>query len=230
MASKGNDRHMKRLAAPTYSKIDRKKTTYVTKPNAGRFTGDTSVALITVIKEKLRLADTSREARTIIKKGEVEVNGRIVRDDHYPIGFSDMIHFKSANQSFAVGVGRYGVITITPLKGNEPWIGKMPAKVIGKYTAKGNKPMLRLFDGRNVPAHKDANVNDSVGIKDGKVESVLKAKEGAKCLVITGNHATKTGVIVAVKKGTALRNATVEIDSPSGKFETLMDNVMVIGA
>ena len=38
MGSKGNNRHIKSLAAPRYLHIERKVNAYVLKPNAGRHT------------------------------------------------------------------------------------------------------------------------------------------------------------------------------------------------
>ncbi len=45
MGSKGNDRHIKRLASPRYLHIERKVSAYVIKPDAGRHTLESSMAL-----------------------------------------------------------------------------------------------------------------------------------------------------------------------------------------
>ena len=86
MGSKGNNRHVKRLAAPKYLHIGRKVNAYVTKPNPGRHTLDSSIAISTVLKEKLGVASSAREARRILKSSSVEVNGKVVRDSRYPLG------------------------------------------------------------------------------------------------------------------------------------------------
>ncbi len=227
MALKGNKRHINRLAAPRYYKVSRKSSSYITKPNPGRFNSETSVSLITAMKEKLMLARTSREARSVITTGGVEINGKTVREEKYPVGFGDMIHFKSGNQTFNASVGRYGVIQFVEVKEKSR---EQVSKVVGKYVASGKTQMVRLLDGRQVKAAPKVQVNDSVVLKDGKITGVIKAQEGAKCMVLHGVHASENGVIKAIKKGSAQRDATVEVESKAGTFETLVDNIIVVGA
>jgi small subunit ribosomal protein S4e len=103
-------------------------------------------------------------------------------------------------------------------------------KVIGKYVTKGNREMIRLYNGTVIPSAKGVSVNDSVSLKEGRVQEVLKLQKGARCLVIKGVHAAESGVISEIKGGTALRRATVAMEGDKGKTETLLDNVMVVGA
>ncbi len=227
MGSKGNNRHVKRLAAPKYLHIGRKVNAYVTKPNPGRHTLDSSIAISTVLKEKLGVASSAREARRILKSSSVEVNGKVVRDSRYPLGFGDVIHFKPSKETFTIGVGNRGAVKVEKLEGKEH---ARVFKVIGKYLAKGNKEMIRLHDGTVMASSKGVNVNDSVHLKEGKVHDVIKLQKGARCLVINGLHATESGTISEIKTGTALRRATVAIDGDKGRTETLLDNIMVVGA
>jgi ribosomal protein S4E len=62
MASKGNTRHIRRLASTRYMKIERKSSKYVAKPMAGRHNSKSNIALTTVLKEKMMDA-TSRDVR-----------------------------------------------------------------------------------------------------------------------------------------------------------------------
>lgn len=227
MGSKGNNRHIKRLASSKYLHIGRKVEPYVSKPNAGRHTLESSMSISTALKEKLSVALNAKEAKRILKSGNVQVNGKVIKDTHYPLGFGDLIHFKPSSTSFAVGVGSKGVIKFEKVEGKEH---AHIFKVIGKYIAKGNKEMIRLHDGTVIPSSKGIKVNDSVHLKEGKVHDVLKLQNGARCLVVKGLHASESGVIKEIKDGTALRRATVSIEGKSGVTETLLDNVMVIGA
>ncbi len=227
MGSKGNNRHIKRLASPRYLHVEKKVNAYVIKPNAGRHTLDSSIALATVLKEKLGVASNTKEVKQILKSGNVEVNGKQVKDERYPLGFGDVLHFKPSNERYSVGVGGRGAVSIEKLEGMEP---VHAFKVIGKYVAKGNKEMIRLYNGTVIPSAKGVSVNDSVYLKEGRVQDVLKLQKGAHCLVIKGVHAAESGVISEIKLGTALRKATVAIEGGKGRTETLLDNVMVVGA
>lgn len=228
MGSKGNNRHIKRLAAPRYIHIERKVNAYVLKPNAGRHTLQTSIALATVIKEKLNFAQNEKEAKRILNEGSVEVNGKKIKDPRYPVGFGDIIHFKPSNEHYIIGVGSKGVIKVS--KHDSSKEADRVFKVIGKYIAEGNKEMIRLYNGIILPSAKGVSVNDSVEVKDGKVHKVIKLEKGAKCLVVKGIHASEEGTISEINKGTALRAATVEIRGSKGNTETLLDNIIVIGA
>ncbi len=227
MGSKGNSRHIKRLAAPRYLHVGKKVSAYVTKPNAGRHTLESSIALATVLKEKLGLAKNTKEAKRIVKSGNVEINGKAVKDERFPLGFGDVIHFKPGNESYEVSAGRKGTVSIKKHEGKK---GEQVFKVTGKYIAKGKTEMIRLYNGSVMPSAKGVSVNDSVIVKGGKVESVIKLEKGARCFVIKGVHASESGTISGIKPGTALRSATVEIDGEKGKTETSLENVMVIGA
>ncbi len=227
MGSKGNNRHIKRLAASRYINIGRKVNPYVLKPNAGRHTLDSSIAISTVIKEKLGIAQNERESRRILNAGSVEVNGKVVKDPRFPIGFGDVISFKPSKEQFSIGVGRSGTITVSKAQGHHH---DQPLKVVGKYIASSKKEMVRLYNGVIIPSANGVSVNDSVMVKDGKIHKVIKLEKGAKCLVVKGVHASLEGTIAEIKKGTALRDATVEIHGKSGSTETLLDNIIVTGA
>ncbi len=226
MGSKGNNRHIKRLAAHRYLNVERKVNPYVLKQNAGRHTLSLSIAIATLIKEKLGFAKTADEARRILKAGSVEVNGKVIKDSRYPVGFGDIILFKPNSEKYSVGVGSKGVVDMKKVESDE----RQVLKVTGKYIAKSNKEMIRLHDGTIHPSVKGVSVNDSVVLKGGKVGEVLKLEEGARCLVIKGVHTSEEGKVVQIKKGTALRDATVEISGKGGNTETLLDNIVVIGA
>ncbi|MDE1860914.1 MAG: hypothetical protein KGH72_04335 [Candidatus Micrarchaeota archaeon] len=225
MGNKGNNRHIKRLAANKFVNVSRKTNAYLTKPNAGRFTIGSTIALITVLKEKLNVAANSREARMIIKGGGVLVNGKAIKEERYPLGFGDSIEFPKSGKIYLMQVGKRGVVSLSEVDVSKH---ERIFRVVGKYTAKGKKQMIRLHDGTNIACDKDLSVNDSVQLKDGKVEHVIKLGKGAKCLVINGVHASRTGTIKEIKPGTATRRATVEIESDGKKAETLLDNIMVI--
>ncbi len=227
MASKGNNRHVKRLAVGTYPGIARKTATYLIKPNPGRHDLRNSVALLALIRDKLDLASRAKEARGMINGGKIEVNGAVIMDEKYPVGFGDIVTLKPTGESYSVGVRKNGALTMDKV---EKKAAERTLKVIGKYVVKGNRMMVRLFDGSAVESAKGVSVNDSVVLSKGKISKAIKFEEGAKCLVIRGTHAAKSGKISEIVKGSALREATVRVDGADGKFETTVRNVMVVGA
>ena len=224
MGSKGNNRHVKRLASSRYMKINRKSAKFVTKPAPGRHTRDTTISLITLLKEKLGVANNSKEARSILKSGSVSVNGKAIKEEKYPIGIGDAIHLQKAKESYRVVPGSKGVFSIDKAAAGE----KQAFKVLNKYTVKGNKIMIQLNNGNVIASDNNVKVNDSVVLEKGKVSSVIRFATGSNCLVVKGIHAPATGKIKGVKPGTSGREALVEIEGNGASFETAAKNVMVV--
>jgi ribosomal protein S4E len=224
MSRKGNSRHINRFAASKYLKINRKVSQYVAKPDAGRYTLGNSMALITLLKEKLGVSTNSKEARYLIKGGNISVNGKTVRIERYPVGFGDIITIVPINKSYRIGVAKKGVIS-TEEHAKEK--GRT-MKVIGKYVGSKNTTMLRLYDGTVVKGKEGVKVNDSVVLDGNAIKSIIKMQKGAKCYVIKGTHASESGIILDIISGTATRAPIVQVEGAS-KFQTLLDNVMVTG-
>jgi len=222
MANKGNSRHLKRLAASGYLRINRKSATYVAKPNPGRHTLSRSIAVITLIKDKIGYAKNSSEARHIIKAGEVKVNGKVVKEEKYPVGFSDIVEI--CKEPFIIDVDNKGDIKVEKHSATEA----MPYKVIDKYIAKKGRIMLRLYNGNLIEGSNEVNVGDSVMLSGGKISKVLKMENGAKCKVISGIHSATIGVINDITKGSNSRQKSIKIESGGKTFETVAENVMVI--
>ncbi len=228
MASKGNTRHIRRLASSRYMKIGRKTSKYVIKPKAGRHRGDSSIALITVLKERI-FDGSSREMRYALNNSYIEVNGKAVKDGKFPVGFGDVIHIKPSAEHYKAVSYKDGSFAVEKI---EHARHKQIFKVIGKFTAKAGKEMVRLHDGRVLAAEHKVKVNDSVALGKKGIEKVIPLEVGGMCYVINGTHASETGRIKEVSKGTMLRNPTVKIESTgegSQEFETLLRNIMVMG-
>ncbi len=216
------------MAASSYSKPVRKEATYLLKPNPGRYTLVSSVALLSLVRDKFRIASNASEARKMIRQGKVEVNGVGVTEPRYPVGFGDAVRLVDSGESYEIGIAKHGDMKIEKLEGKQ--VKHRMLKVTGKYLAGGNSAMLRLYDGSVVRNEKGAGVNDTVLISGKGVEKVLKFEKGAECLVIKGMHASERGSISGIKLGNASSAATVTVQSGSGQFETLVENVMVVGA
>ncbi len=227
MGSKGNSRHIKRLSAPKYFSLSRKEEKFATKPNPGRHTLNESIALITVIRDKLDIAKNSKEARVVIHSGAIEVNGNAIRDVKYPVGLNDTIYIKGEDSYYLVRPGNRGAFEIE--KSSREQASSQLRKVVGKYKAKKGAMLLRLHDGSTVSAAGiEAKVNDSVVVSNGKISKVIKFEKGGNCEVVRGIHAPQSGKIVEIKPGTASRSALIEISSGDGNFETVVENIMMV--
>ncbi len=226
MGVKANSRHIKRLASSKYIGVGRKSSAYVAKPLPGRHTKTSNIAIKTILTEKLGLTSTGKESEKIIKGKNIKVNGNVIKNPLYPVGFGDIIEIPVLGENFFINNTKNGSFTLEKIK--EP--KQQLFKVIGKYKTKGNKVMLRLHDGRiiNTDKSKEINVNDSVDIKNKEISSIIKLEEGGKCLVIKGNHTSQSGIIRKIINGTATRSSLVSISSGKENFETTLDNIIAI--
>jgi small subunit ribosomal protein S4e len=213
------------MTSPKYMRVVKKTSKYIAKPMPGRHTLQSSVALSTLMKEILGLGNSTYEVKKAIKEGKVRVNGKGITDERYPVGFEDLVEIVPSNDTYKIGVDSKG--RMSAKKSDDK---SQVFKIVGKYVYKGGKTMLRLHDGSIVSAVKDSDVNDSVKLNGSKVEKVIKLQKGAECLIINGMHSSKTGKIVEIKKGTIGREPTVEIEGKNGRIETVLRNVVVIGA
>ncbi len=224
MANKGSTRHMKSIAAPKYFGVQRKANYYVLKPNPGRHTLQTSVAIEHALK-KMDIASTKGEAGKLLKSGAILVNGRAVSEPKYPVGLNDVIELPKEHKSYSAGIDALGKI-----KFEETSEKSRLLRVLGKYRTKKGSLMARLHDGSNVVASNDIHVNDSVVLENGKIKKVMQMRVGAECTVIGGVHVGTAGKIKEIKKGSMNIRATVLIAPGSGDaFETLVKNIMVNG-
>lgn len=220
MAGKGNSRYMKRLNSPEFFGIHRKTRAYITKPNAGRHRLGRCIAL-SLAARKLGAAKTTGEADRSIRSGSFKVNGKVVKEPKYPVGIGDII--ENGGESHRLWINEQGKATFQPKPGEQLY------KVVGKYKGSKNKLMLRLHDGSVTEAKSGISVNDSVTLKDGKIDKTLKLAAGARCAVVDGVHVGAEGTVVNLVEGTMHRSRSLVVESGASKFETLVQNVMVTG-
>ena len=62
-------RHQKRVAAPKNWRVSRKSNKWVVNPRPGPHSKDSSIPLLLVVRDLLKLADNTREVKIILNKG-----------------------------------------------------------------------------------------------------------------------------------------------------------------
>ena len=100
MAKMGSRKHLKRYKAPKTWPIHPKEDTWTVKPSAGSHAIVDAIPLTLVIRDVLKLADNSREAKRIINSGNVLVDGRVVKDYKFPVGFKDIIEIQKTEEVY----------------------------------------------------------------------------------------------------------------------------------
>ena len=178
MAKMGSRKHLKTYKAPKTWPIHPKEDTWTVKPSAGSHSIENSLSLTLVIRDILKLADNSREAKRIINSGNVLVDGRVIKDYKFPVGFMDIIEIPKTGEVYRVLLDKKGRLQLNKIEENDSKL----CKIVNKSTIKGGKIQVNLHDGKNVIIDEnDYNVGDVIDLKvpDHEINEVFELKEGA---------------------------------------------------
>ena len=212
----------KRLTVPW--SIEKKKFKFVTTPR-GAHPKKESIPLSMVIKDMLKLADTTKEAKKIIKQRKVLVDKGVCTDHKRGIGLFDLIEIPSEGKAYRL-IKRKKYILI-----NAPEPDMKLCKIKDKKVLKKGKIQLNLHDGRNILLDKNKySTNDSILIKlpEQKIVQDIKFEPGALALVISGAHSGELVKIVQIEKGLNKR-LTVKPKDSNETFEVGFDHVIIVG-
>lgn len=188
----------KRLMISRSVKIPRKTYFWGASPRPGKHNRKDSMALLTALRDYLKVGDKEREITRILVNGLVKVDGRVVKDRRFPVGFMDIISLEQVGKSFRLLYDKKGGLVLgEESKENSD---KKLMKVMNKITVKGGKTQLSFHDGQIITTeNKDVNTGDVVlvTIPDKKIQEVMKLQPGNKVFLTGGSHA---GNIATIKK------------------------------
>lgn len=195
MALKGNRRHLKKLAHSRMLAMPAKGEVWLKKAKASAHKKDECVPLQLFLRDVIKVAKTSREAKRILNAGEVKVDGRIVRDAGYGVGVMDVVSVPKLGKHFQVFVVKG---FLKPVEIPEADARLKSCRIVNKTMLKAGKVQLNLHDGRNILIEKEEDrfdVGDTVRVTlpDYKIESFIKLEKGANCYVYKGKHAGAVG-------------------------------------
>jgi small subunit ribosomal protein S4e len=226
MSSKGEKKNTKALSAPMVVHINRKENTWTVRTKAGAYKKQDSVSLGIVLRDYLKLATNLKEAKKILRGGDVKVNGVIRKDYQFGIGLFDLVEIEKQKLLHRAVFDKKRRIIVKEVKNksNE----KIVRVEFKKMTKKGIQ--ITTNDGR-VFINDKVKVGDSIKLKvpENKEEAVLQAKEGAIVYITKGVHCSETGKIKEIVPGSVNREKLVKIEQDKKSFETILKNVFVIG-
>lgn len=229
MARKGGERQLKRYAMPRVIKVPKKLHTWVIRAAAGPHPAEASVPLGVILRDYLHLARNSREIRSILSRGMVQVDGKVRRDAKFPVGFMDVLSIPLLKKSFRCSLNERGQLVLNEIKEEE---GVKLCRVKKKSVVRGKKIQLTFHDGRNlVGDYKDVKPGDTLKIylSDGRVLEHLRMRAGATAFVTGGKNIGKVGRIKEIKVIKGSQYNTAVLEAGGERFEAPVDYVFVIG-
>lgn len=217
--------HLKAIAAPRSWPIRRRGVVWATRPRGP--VGPELALPLTLALRLLKQAKTAKEAKTILNKGQVLVNGRAIRDPNFGLGLMDVLSLPALAKAWRVLLDRRRKLCLVRTEKNI-----VVRRIEAKRTVRRGLIVLGLFGGANLivgkarsaeeRAHK---IGDSLIFELGKAKpvAILKAKPGAAIYLIGGAHTGQLGRLTELKEKTAL------IELELGSFETPKGYVYVVG-
>lgn len=220
---------LKRMRAPSYWKIEKKNAKWVVSPRPGPHKKNECIPLQIILRDILKLAETRKEAKTIINKGEVLVDGMLKKDYAFPIGLMDSISIPKIKKYYRMLLSESG-LELKEIPEEEK--NKKICRINGKTLVKKGKLQLNLHDGRNVLVGKDSyKTGDSVLIEvpSQKILEHLKLEKGSVGLITKGRNSGKIAMIkeVVIEESGEPNRVICKLENK--EVEVRKDHVFVVG-
>lgn len=217
-------RHQKRVAAPITWPVERKTHHWVVGANAGPHSKETGIPVLVVVRDVLKIANNSREAKRIINEGNIFVDGRAVTDYKHIVGLFDIVSIPATNEYYRVLLDKRNRFKLYK---EEKGALKL-CRINNKTIVKKGKVQLNLHDGSNLVATNDYGTFDTIMVQDGKIVKHIAYKTGNLAMIVGGEHSGEIGTIKDIRK---VRGSGTNMVTFSNKkeFETIEDYVFVIG-
>lgn len=229
MVSISGSKKLKRQMAPLFWGITRKDKRFVITVKPGGHKKNASIPTAVFVRDTLKLADSLREAKSVIYGGKIMVDGVTRKSLHHGIGLMDVIELQGVPEIYRLVPKDLTVLKPITINASEKT--KKLLRVTKKVTIKDKKTQLGFHDGRNLISDTKVNVGDTclVQVPETKILDVIKLEKGAQVIVTSGVNVGKMGKIAEIKEGTFVlpRRALVDIDDR--QIEIPSDLVMAVG-
>lgn len=240
MARKGGSTGLKRKPAPKFWPIHRKEFFWVVKPSPGPHSLKNCLPLTIILRDILGFAKTRKEAKTIVLQGKVHVDGKVRREDDFPVGLMDVISISGIDNYFRIVPSRKGLI-LHPISKDES--NFKLCRIENKKVVENGHVQLNLHDGSNIlvkvadpkkPQEDTYKALDTVKISlpERQILEQVKMKENDFAMITSGKNIGKHGKIIEIEKtkGKKRTNALVTIEDKKGnRYQTILNFVFAIG-
>jgi small subunit ribosomal protein S4e len=240
LGKKGGSKGLKRKPAPRFWPIHRKEFTWVVRPSPGPHSLENCLPLAVVLRDILGLAQTRKEAKSIVSQGKVYVDGKVRRKDNFPIGLMDVVSMPDADKNFRILPSKKGLI-LNPISKEEASF-KL-CRIEDRTIIKNGHVQLNLHDGSNLLVKVAESENEKgdvhktldtikLGLPEKQILEYIKMKEKGFAIITGGKNIGKYGKIVEIEKaeGKKHRNAFVTIEDAKGnQYQTILNFIFTIG-
>lgn len=191
-----NTRHLKRHSMPLSWGVKRKNIAFITRPQPGSHSREYVTSTLVLLRDVLKYAQTTKEAKYIVKNEKIVVNGREIKEIKAPIGLFDVIEIPTTKEKFMVLFNEHGKLKLVDRKENSMYL-----KVTKKSMTKGGKFQLNFMNGYNMlvdeKTFKGVQVDDSVefDFTKKKIVKTIPLKEKTFVYIFDGKFQGNVGEI-----------------------------------
>ncbi|MDY6761546.1 MAG: 30S ribosomal protein S4e [Candidatus Nanohaloarchaea archaeon] len=219
--------HQKRLSAPQNYPVERKEGAYVVTAE-GPYAASEGVPLAVLLRDVLEYVDTMAEVKQVLADGRALVNQRERTEPGSNVGFMDVVSFPDLDEHYRVLVTGDG-LELVPVEGDAA--EQKIVRVDDKTTLNGGVTQLNLHDGNNIETDEDVPTQSSVlvSLPELAVEETVEREDGNLAYIIGGQHVGETATVRSVDVQAGSQQNTVTLESDDGEFQTVEQNVYMIG-
>ncbi|MDI6798622.1 MAG: 30S ribosomal protein S4e [Candidatus Aenigmarchaeota archaeon] len=221
---------LKRLLAPKFWGVPKKVAKWTVSPRPGPHKKFESIPLLIIARNILNLAETWKEAKSIIKKGEILVDNKARKDHAFPVGLMDVVSVLRIKKHYRVLPSKKG-LEMKEIPEDEA--NKKICRINNKILVKKGRLQLNLHDGRNLLVEKDVyKTGDSVLLElpSQKILEHIKLEKGSLGLITKGKNSGKTARIKEVVTAKSMREPNKVIcEIENRDVEVRKDHIIVVG-
>lgn len=227
--------HLRRTTSPYWWPIPRKAGgVWAVRPSPGPHSLAYSIPLALVVRDVLRYAKTLREARMIISRGYIKVDGVVRRNYKFPVGLMDVVEIVPTGEIYRVVPDERSYYALVPITSEEADLKLL--RVEGKTAVKGGRLQVHFHDGRNLimPAETARQIKtfDSVlyDLKARTVRSHIPMRLGVYAVVTHGGNVGFHGQLSEIVWTLKRRQSVVLLKRGEEAKRTILDYIMAVGA
>ncbi len=232
MGNKGPTKHLKRHMSPAFWPIHRKGGTWAVRPSSGPHSLKTSIPTKVILRDQFKYATTAREAKSLIKNGKMLIDGKVRKDDRFPVGLMDVVHIPDTKEDFRVLPDHGGKLKFLAITAEEAQF-KL-CRIIGKTSLKAGKTQLNLHDGNNVVLNTETDkykVNDVLKIKvpEKEIQDSIEFKEMQQVIITGGKSQGEQGVLTGLGTEPGWKKTATIRTLEGNDIRTLSKYLFVVG-
>ncbi|MFX1533508.1 MAG: 30S ribosomal protein S4e [Promethearchaeota archaeon] len=236
MGNKGSSRHRKRLAAPIPYRIPRKHGVFTVNVSPGPHPLKRSVPLAIIVRDMLKKAETYKEARRIIKAGNVKVDHRIRKDPRFPVGIMDVLAFETIDEFYRM-IPFKGKRQIRLKQAAQDEVKTKLCRIEGKTSLKKNIVQLNLHDGRNIQLEADEGNKYKtrgtleISLPKQEILSYFPFEAGQSSIVIGGTNVGTIATLESFEKRIGRGKSVAVLKTEDDEtVRTSLEQIFILGS